>query len=81
MNISPETDFFEDIKSVGQGGHYLKQKSTRAAVRSAEFYVPEILDKGSYDELGIPGKQGPGRRRPGKGAADPGRGTEKSSSA
>jgi len=50
MNISPETDFFEDIRSVGQGGHYLKQKSTRFAVRSAEFYVPEILDKGSYDE-------------------------------
>lgn len=50
MNISPETDFFEDIRSVGQGGHFLKQKSTRAAVRSREFYVPELLDKGSYDE-------------------------------
>lgn len=50
MNISPETDFFEDIKSVGQGGHFLKQKNTRAAVRSSEFYTPELLDKGSYDE-------------------------------
>ncbi len=50
MNIAPETDFFEDIKSVGQGGHYLKQKSTRAAVRSKEFYQQELLDKGSYDE-------------------------------
>jgi trimethylamine--corrinoid protein Co-methyltransferase len=50
MNVSPETDFFEDIRAVGQGGHFLKQKSTRSAVRSSEFYVPNLLDKGSYDE-------------------------------
>lgn len=50
MNISPEMDFLEDIRAVGQGGHFLKQKSTRSAVRSSEFYVPELLDKGSYDE-------------------------------
>lgn len=50
IEISPETDFFEDIKSVGQGGHYLKQKSTRAAVRSGWFYTSDLLDKGSYDE-------------------------------
>lgn len=50
INISAETDFFEDIKSVGQGGHFLKQKNTRTAVRSSEFYTPSLLDKGSYDE-------------------------------
>ena len=50
IRISPETDFFEDIKSVGQGGHFLKQKNTRTAIRSGEFYTPDLLDKGSYDE-------------------------------
>ncbi len=50
MNVSTETDFFEDIRSVGPGGHFLKQKSTRSAVRSSEFYTPDLLDKGPYDE-------------------------------
>jgi trimethylamine:corrinoid methyltransferase-like protein len=50
INISPATDFFEDVKTVAQGGHYLKQKNTRAAVRSSEFYNPYLLDKSSYDE-------------------------------
>jgi trimethylamine--corrinoid protein Co-methyltransferase len=50
IEISPETDFFEDIKSVGHGGHYLKQKSTRAAARSGAFFSSDLLDKGSYDE-------------------------------
>jgi trimethylamine---corrinoid protein Co-methyltransferase len=50
LHISSDTNFFEDIRAVGQGGHFLKQKNTRAAVRSSEFYVPEMLDKGSYDE-------------------------------
>ncbi|HWQ78272.1 MAG TPA: trimethylamine methyltransferase family protein [Anaerovoracaceae bacterium] len=50
IDISQETDFFEDVKSVGQGGHFLKQKSTRMAVRSGAFYASDLLDKGSYDE-------------------------------
>jgi trimethylamine--corrinoid protein Co-methyltransferase len=50
MNVSTETDFLEDIRAVGQGGHFLKQKNTRSAVRSNEFYTPNLMDKGSYDE-------------------------------
>jgi len=50
IEISPKTDFFEDIRSVGPGGHYLKQKNTRAAVHSGGFYTSDLLDKGSYDE-------------------------------
>ena len=40
-------NYFEDIKIVGQEGHFLKQKSTRASFRSSEFYTPALCDRGS----------------------------------
>lgn len=57
IDVSPEKDCYEDIAIVGQGGHFLKQPSTRAGFRSKEFYVPSLLDRDSYDEwcdLGSP---------------------------
>jgi len=50
VDISPGKKYFEDIKAVGPGGHFLKQKNTRKAFRSDEFYVPELLERNSYDE-------------------------------
>ncbi|GAB1477208.1 glycine betaine--corrinoid protein methyltransferase [Bacillota bacterium] len=49
INVSDETDYFEDIKAVAHGGHYLKQKTTRAAFRSGEFYNSKLLISDSYD--------------------------------
>jgi trimethylamine---corrinoid protein Co-methyltransferase len=57
IEVSPEKDFYEDIVQVQQGGHFLKQPSTRAGFRSNEFYTPSLLDRDSYDEwsaLGSP---------------------------
>jgi trimethylamine--corrinoid protein Co-methyltransferase len=57
IDVSPEKDFVDDIAKVGQGGHFLKQPSTRAGFRSKEFYNPTLLDRDSYDEwcgLGSP---------------------------
>lgn len=57
IDFSPEKDFYEDVFNVGQGGHFLKQPSTRAGFRSSEFYAPSLLDRDSYDEwcdLGSP---------------------------
>lgn len=57
VTVSDELDFFEDIKTVGQGGHFLKQKNTRATFRTGEFYQAELSDRNSYDswvELGKP---------------------------
>ena len=57
INFSPEMDFFDDIKAVGPTGHFLKQKNTRAAFRSAEYYNPTLADRDTYEDwikLGSP---------------------------
>ena len=57
VDVAPEKNYFEDIKAVGQGGHYLKQKSTRAAFRSDEFYTPWLSERSTYEtwlEMGSP---------------------------
>lgn len=48
IEVSDEKDLIEDIKKIGPGGHFLKQKSTRKAPRSGEFLVPELSDRNSY---------------------------------
>ncbi len=50
IEVGPEKDYMEDIESVGHGGHFLKQKNTRRAFRSSEFYLSELCDRNSYDE-------------------------------
>lgn len=57
IEVGPDKDNYDDIVKVGQGGHFLKQPSTRAGFRSEEFYTPSLLDRDSYDEwceLGSP---------------------------
>ncbi len=57
VRVGDDLDFFEDIKTVGQGGHFLKQKNTRAAFRTDEFYQAALCDRNSYDgwvDLGRP---------------------------
>ena len=55
--IDEDSMLMEDIKTVGHGGHYLKQPTTRRAFRNGGFYVPELCDRNSYgewEELGRP---------------------------
>ncbi len=49
IDVGPEKNYFEDIKAVGQGGHFLKQKTTKTALRSEEFYQSKIIGSDSYD--------------------------------
>lgn len=49
IDVQDDKDFIEDIKAVGHGGHFLKQKNTRAAFRSSEFYQATLCDRNSYD--------------------------------
>lgn len=57
INICPDLDYFEDILYVGPGGHFLKQKTTRNAARSQEFYKPLLIDRNAFnawENLGRP---------------------------
>ena len=57
VDTSPEKNYFEDIKAVGPGGHFLRQRNTRAAARSNEFVKPALVDRNPFDqwvELGRP---------------------------
>ena len=57
VDTGAEKDLFADIKEVAQGGHYLKQKATRQAFRSDEFYKYKLAGADTYDEwksLGSP---------------------------
>ena len=57
VDTSPEKNYFEDIKAVGPGGHFLGQRSTREAVRSGEFVAPVLADRNPFNQwvkLGCP---------------------------
>lgn len=57
IEISDAKDYLEDIKAVGPGGHFLRQKTTRKAPRSGEFYTPSLSDRNSFNgwqNLGTP---------------------------
>lgn len=49
ITVADDLDFFEDVKTVGPGGHFLKQKNTRAAFRTDQFYQSMLCDRDSYD--------------------------------
>lgn len=56
VDVSPETDFYEDIVKIGPGGHFLKQKTTRNARKGNEFYFPRLVERDSYDVWESKGK-------------------------
>ena len=49
IDVCDEKDYFEDIKAVAQGGHFLKQKSTRKTFRSDEFYNSKLIPGDTYE--------------------------------
>ena len=54
ISAAPTADLLEDILQVGPGGHFLKQRSTRQAARSSEFYLPKLIDRHPYESwLGL----------------------------
>jgi len=57
IDTSDEKDFYEDIKAVKPGGHFLSQKNTLKACRSEEFLLPLLSDRNAYEswvKLGSP---------------------------
>jgi trimethylamine:corrinoid methyltransferase-like protein len=55
--MSEAKNYFEDIKEVKPGGHFLSQSSTIQACRSREFIMPQLCDRNSFEqwvELGRP---------------------------
>jgi len=57
IDMSEAKNYFEDIKDVKPGGHFLTQMNTVKACRSAEFLTPSLCDRDAYekwDELGRP---------------------------
>ncbi len=49
IDMCDEKDYFEDIRSVGPGGDFLRCKTTRKAFRTDEFYNPQIVPWQAYD--------------------------------
>ena len=49
-------NYFEDIKEVGPGGHFLGQRSTRKAIRSSEFVMPALADRNPFNQWAALGR-------------------------
>jgi trimethylamine--corrinoid protein Co-methyltransferase len=57
VDISETKNYFDDIKDVKPGGHFLNQMNTVKACRSDEYLSPSLCDRNTYekwDELGRP---------------------------
>jgi len=57
IDMSATKNYFDDIKNVKPGGHFLTQMNTVTACRSNEFLAPSLCDRATYekwDEMGRP---------------------------
>jgi trimethylamine--corrinoid protein Co-methyltransferase len=57
VDMSDAKNYFEDIKEVKPGGHFLAQPNTIEACRSSEFFLPQLADRNTFEqwvELGRP---------------------------
>lgn len=50
IDMSKGKNYFDDIKDVQPGGHFLNQMNTVDACRSAEFMAPSLCDRSTYEE-------------------------------
>ncbi len=50
VDISDAKNYFEDIKEVKPGGHFLAQPNTIEACRSSEFFMPQLADRNTFEE-------------------------------
>jgi trimethylamine--corrinoid protein Co-methyltransferase len=56
VDISAEKDYFEDIKDVGPGGHFLGRHNTRKAAWSNEFVAPALVDRNPFSQWAALGR-------------------------
>jgi len=49
VDCSAEKDLFEDIAHIGPAGHFLGSRSTRTAARGTEFFLPQLVDRHTYE--------------------------------
>ncbi len=50
IDISESKNYFDDIRDVKPGGHFLEQMNTVKACRSEEFYAPSLCDRNTYEQ-------------------------------
>jgi trimethylamine--corrinoid protein Co-methyltransferase len=50
VDMSEAKNYFEDIKEVKPGGHFLAQPNTIEACRSSEFFMPQLGDRNTFEE-------------------------------
>ncbi len=50
IDMSAAKNFYEDIKEVKPGGHFLMQPNTLNACRSSEFMMPTLCDRGAFEQ-------------------------------
>jgi len=66
VDMSAAKNYFDDIKEVKPGGHFLIQTNTAEACRSEEFMAPALCDRSTYekwDEIGRPDMYGKAKER------------------
>jgi len=74
IDCRAEKNLSADIDQVGPGGHFLKAKSTRKAMRTNEFFRPGLVDRRPHDEwvrLGRPDMYATARQEVEKIMAEP----------
>jgi trimethylamine--corrinoid protein Co-methyltransferase len=49
IDVSDDKNYFDDIKDVKPGGHFLQQMNTVKACRSEEFLAPSLCDRDTYE--------------------------------
>jgi trimethylamine--corrinoid protein Co-methyltransferase len=57
VDVDADAAFLADVDEVGPGGHFLVQRTTRAAARGDEFFVPALAPRVSHEawlQLGRP---------------------------
>ena len=50
IDMSAAKNYYEDIKEVKPGGHFLMQPNTLNACRSSEFMMPTLCDRGAFEQ-------------------------------
>lgn len=50
VDMSEAKNYFDDIREVKPGGHFLTRDSTLLACRSTEFFMPRLADRNTFDQ-------------------------------
>jgi trimethylamine--corrinoid protein Co-methyltransferase len=50
VDMSEAKNYFDDIREVKPGGHFLTRPNTVKACRSSEFFMPQLADRNTFDQ-------------------------------